>query len=295
MPDPPLHPPPANRFLLGLIGAGIKSSLTPAMHERECSTQGLRCLYQLIDLDELDLTADALPELLLAAERMGFAGLNITFPCKQLILPLLDRLSREAEILGAVNTVVLRDGKRVGSNTDSRGFSEAFRRDLAGVSNGSVLQLGAGGAGASVAYALLGEGIRDLTIYDVDVTRAAGLAQRLAPHFPGAQVGTTQEPWDVVLSAQGLVNTTPVGMAKMPGTPIRTDLLRPSLWVADVIYFPAETALLRAARALGCRTMNGGSMAVFQAVQAFHAFTGRCPDADRMQRHFQELCDRVAQ
>ena len=130
------------------------------MHERECSTQGLRCLYQLIDLDELHLTAEALPDLLLSAERMGFAGLNITFPCKQRILPLLDHLAKEAEALGAVNTVVLRDGKRVGHNTDSYGFAHAFRRDLAGVATGSVLQLGAGGAGAAVAYALLGEGVR---------------------------------------------------------------------------------------------------------------------------------------
>ena len=80
-------------FLLGLIGAGIQSSLTPAMHVREGLAQGLTCLYQLIDLDELNLTADALPDLLLSAERMGFTGLNITFPCKQRIIPLLDRLS----------------------------------------------------------------------------------------------------------------------------------------------------------------------------------------------------------
>ena len=101
------------------------------------------------------------------------------------------------------------------------------------------------------------------------------------------------EPCEAMPAVQGLVNTTPVGMAKLPGTPMRTDLLRPSLWVADVIYFPAETELLRTARALGCRTMNGGSMAVFQAVQAFHAFTGRSADPDRLHRHFQELCDRV--
>jgi len=264
------------------------------MHERECSIQGLNCLYQLIDIDELHLTADALPELLVSAERMGFAGLNITFPCKQHILPLLDQLSKDAEALGAVNTVVLREGKRVGHNTDSYGFSEAFRRDLAGVSHGSVLQLGAGGAGAAVAYALLEEGIKILTIYDVDLGRAEGLAQRLAPHFPAARVAVTQEPWDAILSAQGLVNATPVGMAKMPGMPIRAHLLRPSMWVADVIYFPAETELLRTARALGCHTMNGGSMAVFQAVQAFQLFTGRRAIADRMLLHFRELCNHVA-
>lgn len=282
-----------DKLLLGLIGAGIQSSLTPAMHERECSSQGLRCLYQLIDLDELHLTVEALPELLSAAERMGFAGLNITFPCKQRILCLLDHLSREAETLESVNTVVFRDGKRIGHNTDSYGFAEAFRHDLAGVPNGGVLQLGAGGAGAAVAYALLSEGVKNLNIYDVDLERAERLAGRLSQHFPGVNVAVTDEPSDTAASVQGLVNATPVGMAKMPGMPIRADLLRPSLWVADIIYFPAETELLRAARRLGCRTMNGGSMAVFQAVQAFHTFTGRRADADRVQRHFRELCDRV--
>ena len=245
-------PRQTDKLLLGLIGAGIQSSLTPAMHERECASHGLRCVYQLIDLDELQLTADPLAELLLSAERMGFAGLNITFPCKQRVVPLLDHLSKEAEALGAVNTVVLRDGRRLGLNTDSYGFAEAFRRDLAGVPIGSVLQLGAGGAGAAVAYALLGEGIKALTIYDVDAAQAVKLAQRLGLQFPGAQVAATEEPWDAVLTVQGLINATPVGMAKMPGSPIQAHLLRPSLWVADVIYFPAETELLRAARRLGC-------------------------------------------
>ena len=145
-----------------------------------------------------------------------------------------------------------------------------------------------------MACALLGEGVKNLIIYDVDVARAEELAQRLAPQFPSTHVAVTREPSHAVESAQGLVNATPVGMAKMPGLPIRADLLRASLWVADIIYFPAETALLRAARALGCRTMNGASMAVFQAVQAFRLFTGRCADADRMQRRFRELCDRIA-
>jgi shikimate dehydrogenase len=294
MPNLSSSPRQTYRVLLGLIGAGIQSSLTPAMHERECASLGLHCLYQLIDLDELQLTADALAELLLSAERMGFAGLNITFPCKQRVLPLLDGLSREAEVLGSVNTVVFGEDRRIGHNTDSYGFAQALRRDLAGVAKERILQLGAGGAGAAVACALLGEGIKNLIIHDINVGRAEDLAQRLAPHFPGARVTLTRDPSDAVVSVQGVVNATPVGMAKMPGLPIRADLLRPSLWVADVIYFPAETELLRAARALGCRTMNGGTMAVFQAVQAFYLFTGRQADAHRVQRHFRDLCDRIA-
>jgi shikimate 5-dehydrogenase len=194
MPNLSLSHRPTDRVLLGLIGAGIQSSLTPAMHERECERHGLRCLYQLIDLDALQLTTDALPELLLSAEHMGFAGLNITFPCKQRVLPLLDRLSKEAEALGSVNTVVFDDGRRIGHNTDSYGFAQALQRDLAAIAKETVLQLGAGGAGAAVSCALLSEGVKNLTIYDVDLRRSEGLAQRLAPHFPSAHVAVTQEP-----------------------------------------------------------------------------------------------------
>lgn len=275
--------------LAGLIGAGIQASLTPAMHEREGDAQGLRYLYRLIDLDALGLTADALPELLQAALRTGFTGLNVTFPCKQAIIPLLDDLSPEARGIGAVNTVVLADGRAVGHNTDCLGFAEGFRRGLPDVAKRLVVQLGAGGAGSAVAHALLAEGVDQLFIFDVEAQRAQVLVDNLTRHFgPGrAAVGTDQAA--ALAAADGLVNTSPVGMAKLPGLPLPAELLHPGLWVAEIIYFPLETELLRHARALGCRTLDGGTMAVFQAVKAFELFSGRTADADRMQAHFAEL------
>ena len=264
-------------FLVGLIGSGIQLSRTPALHEHEGDAQGLRYLYRSIDLDQLCLGVDALPELLLAAQRMGFAGLNITHPCKQAVIPLLDELSPDARTLGAVNTVVLRDGKRRGENTDWWGFAEAFRRNMAGVALDRVVQLGAGGAGAAVAHALLGLGVRQLTIQDVDAARAAALADSLS-----ARAGLPA----AMAAADGLVHCTPTGTAAHPGLPLPETLLRPALWVAEIVYFPLETALLRAARALGCRTLNGGYMAVYQAVEAFRLFTGTTPDAERMLAHF---------
>jgi shikimate dehydrogenase len=275
--------------LAGLIGAGIQASLTPAMHEREGDAQGLRYLYRLIDLDALGLSADALPELLQAAQRTGFTGLNITFPCKQSIIPLLDDLSPEARGIGAVNTVVLADGRAVGHNTDCLGFAEGFRRGLPDVAKRLVVQLGAGGAGSAVAHALLAEGVDQLFIFDVEVERAQVLVDNLTRHFgPGrAAVGTDQAA--AVAAADGLVNTSPVGMAKLPGLPLPAELLHPGLWVAEIIYFPLETELLRHARALGCRTLDGGTMAVFQAVKAFELFSGRTANAERMQSHFAEL------
>ncbi|WP_219269371.1 shikimate dehydrogenase [Pseudomonas sp. Xaverov 259] len=277
------------RILAGLIGAGIQASRTPALHEQEGDAQGLRYLYQLIDLEALQLNINALPDLLDAAELMHFTGLNITYPCKQAVLALLDELSDEARGIGAVNTVVFKDGKRIGHNTDCLGFAEGFRRNLHDVARERVVQMGAGGAGAAVAHALLAEGVQHLSIFDVDLARARDLVDNLAQRFGAgrAQVGNHLE--NAMAEADGLVNTTPMGMAKLPGTPVPPALLRAELWVAEIVYFPLETELLRNARALGCRTLDGGNMAVFQAVKAFELFSGQTPDAQRMLAHFQSM------
>jgi len=275
--------------LAGLIGAGIQSSRTPTMHEREGDALGIRYLYRLIDLDRLELDTQALPDLLTAAQRLGYTGLNITVPCKQAIIPLLDELSPEARSIGAVNTVVLRDGKRVGHNTDCLGFAEGFRRGLPDVARRQVVQLGAGGAGAAVAHALLQEGVQHLQIFDVEPERAQALANNLNAHFGADRARAGNDLPAAMAAADGLVNTTPVGMAKLPGLPLPAELLRPALWVAEIVYFPLETELLKQARALGCRTLDGSVMAVFQAVKAFALFTGVEPDSQRMMEHFASL------
>jgi shikimate dehydrogenase len=272
--------------LVGLVGAGIQASRTPALHEREGAEQGLRYIYRLIDLEALRLDAGALPEILTAAQRFGFAGLNVTHPCKQSVIPLLDELSPDAAALGAVNTVVLKDGRRVGHNTDWWGFAESFRRELADVPRNRVVQFGAGGAGAAVAHALLTLGVGEVVIIDTDEGRAGDLAAALRERFGEGRAKAGVPMADAVAEADGMVNTTPLGMAKYPGMAFPAELLRPQLWVADIVYFPLETELLRRARACGCRTMSGGGMAVFQAVGAFHLFTGLEPDAERMLRHF---------
>jgi len=276
-------------ILAGLIGAGIQASRTPALHEHEGAAQGLTYLYRLIDLDQLKLDSSALEELLTASQYMGFTGLNITFPCKQAILPLLDELSAEARGIGAVNTVVLKDGRRVGHNTDCLGFAEGFRRGLPDVSRQRVVQMGAGGAGAAVAHALLSEGVEQLTVFDVEAERAQALVDNLNQHFPGSRARLGHDLDSAMAQACGLVNTTPMGMAKLPGMPVPKALLRAQLWVAEIVYFPLETELLREARALGCRTLNGATMAVYQAVKAFELFSGVTPDPLRMTEHFHSL------
>jgi shikimate dehydrogenase len=276
-------------ILVGLIGAGIQSSLSPAMHEREGEAQGLRYEYRLIDLDVPGRTAAALPELIASAEREGFAGLNITFPCKQAVIECLDELSPDARAIGAVNTVLFRGGRRIGHNTDWSGFAESFRRSTGDVRRGRVVQFGAGGAGAAVAHALLTLDVRTLVLIDTDGARAAALAETLCGRFGAGRAIALDDTGSALRGADGLVNATPVGMAKFPGLPLPAKLLSPELWVADVVYFPLETALLAEARARGCRTLSGAGMAVFQAAEAFRLFSGVEPDADRMLAHFAEL------
>lgn len=275
---PTMHP--KSSFLVGLIGSGIAASRTPPMHEAAADAAGIRYLYKKIDLTELKLGVEALPELLTAAKRLGFDGLNVTHPCKQAILPLLDELSPDAEALGAVNTVVVRNGRTIGHNTDWFGFAENFRRNMQGATLARVVQFGAGGAGAAVAFALMKLGVQELTIIDVDLAKAQSVIDGLSPRFAEGRLKAGQDVATAVAAADGIVNATPIGMDKYPGTPLPTALLRPDLWVAEIVYFPLETALLRAARALGCRTVDGGGMAIFQGTEAFRLFTGISPDPD---------------
>lgn len=278
----------ASKLLVGLIGSGIQLSLTPAMQEEEARHHGLRLHYQLIDLDQTPGSLQHLPALLTAARIMGFAGLNITYPCKQAVLPLLDGLSPEAEAMGAVNTVVLRAGRLVGHNTDGSGWAWGFRRALPDADLGCVVLLGAGGAGSAIAHSVLGLGAAQLRIVDSDPARAEALAAALnARHGPRALA--MPDTAEAVAGATGLIHATPTGMDKLPGLPMAAALLRPTMWVSEVVYFPIATALLQAARAAGCATVDGGTMAVGQAVGAFELFTGLQADARRMEQHFRRL------
>ncbi|MFE0753877.1 shikimate dehydrogenase [Inquilinus sp. NPDC058860] len=274
---------------VGLIGAGIQASRTPAMHMCEGAAQKLGYAYELIDLEVLGRGVEALPELIETAERLGFAGLNITHPCKQAVIPLLHALSDDARALGAVNTVVFEGGRRIGHNTDWWGFAESFRRGLPDVRKDRAVQLGAGGAGAAVAHAALTLGIGELAIFDVDQARAEATAASLSARFGAGRAVAGTDLLAAMDAADGLIHATPTGMAKHPGLPLPAELLAPRHWVAEIVYFPLETELLRVARARGCRTLDGGGMAVFQAVEAFRLFTGITPDADRMTRHFASL------
>jgi shikimate dehydrogenase len=281
-----------SRYLIGLVGRGVGPSLSPPLHERTAAELGLRYHYRLLDLDALGLPDSAVGEVVARARAGGYRGLNITHPVKQLVLGQLDELSSEASVIGAVNTVLFAGGRAIGHNTDATGFAWVLRAGLRGARLGRVVLLGAGGAGAAAAHALLDTGAGGLAVVDLDLAKADALVERLTARFGAhaaravrAGAGLAEQ----LAGADGLVHATPVGMAAHPGLPLPAELLRPELWVADIVYRPLRTELLRAARARGCRTLDGGRMAVYQAAEAFELFTGRRPDPARMLRHFAEL------
>ena len=142
-----------------------------------------------------------------------------------------------------------------------------------------------GGAGSATAYAALEMGARDLVVIDTVPGRARALVERLSATFPG-RVRVADDPREPLRGADGLIHATPTGMHGHPGLPLPEALLRADLWVADVVYFPLETELLRAAKRVGCRVLDGGGMAVYQAVEAFRLFTGIEADRSADAGHF---------
>jgi shikimate dehydrogenase len=276
------------KFLTGLIGRNIGESRSPSLHEREADAQGLRLMYSLYDFAELDLSERDLPRMLDALELAGFVGVNVTHPYKQEIIVHLDALTAEAEKIGAVNTVAFRDGQRIGHNTDVSGFAAAFNRTLGSVALDDVVQIGAGGAGSATAYALLHLGAHRLTIHDRDARRADALIEKMATHFDPSRLARCTDLANSLAASDGIVNATPMGTVKYPGMPVPEGSLSKERWVAEVVYYPLETAFLAAAREAGCRVMDGSGMAVWQAAGAFEIFTGIKADTDRMATTFLE-------
>ncbi|MDF0497100.1 shikimate dehydrogenase [Bradyrhizobium yuanmingense] len=269
----------SKKLLIGLIGAPIAHSASPAMHERAAEALGLRGHYQLIEVAGAD--AAGLRMMLEGVRRLGFAGVNVTYPYKEAVVPLLDALAPGAASMGAVNTVVVRDGRLTGHNTDTTGFARAVTPLLAPSGN-AVALIGAGGVGKAIAFALASRAVADIRIFDSERARAEKLAAMLAPR--GARVAASVE--DALEGATGLVNGTPVGMLPNRDTPVPAGLLRADLWVADAVYSPLITPLLAAAREKGAKIMTGRDLAIYQAADAFELFTGLAPSTEIMGEAF---------
>jgi shikimate dehydrogenase len=271
------HPLSSRRILGGLLGAPIAHSASPAMHERAAEALGLRCHYQLIEV--AGAKREELKFLLEGVRRLGFAGINVTFPYKEAVINLLDELSPSAAKIGAVNTVVVRDGRLIGHNTDMTGFARAVSELVTASAHGAVAVIGAGGVGKAIAFALAGLGVSELRIFDREHAKAGHLGTQLQGQVPTSVPHSVEE---ALRGVVGVVNGSPVGMLPNRGTPVPDDLLHGGLWVADAVYSPLWTPLLIAAKAKGAAVMTGRELAIYQAADAFELFTGLAPSTTEM-------------
>jgi shikimate dehydrogenase len=276
-----------NRILVGLIGANIMKSLSPALYADAFAAAGIDGYYHLMDVDRL--AGRQLPQLLDAAKTAGFAGVNVTFPFKQDVLALLHDVDTEAARIGAVNTVTIsKDGRTKGYNTDCRGFRRSFEEGLgrASADAATVVLVGTGGAGRAVAFALMDLGVATLVLFDQDAGRAKALMADLAAIYGPARCRLVAQLERDIAAADGVINATPVGMHGFPGNPVPVSALHAGHWAADVIYTPVETAFINVAAAKGARVLTGGGMCVHQAAEAFRLFVDLDPDIPRMHRTF---------
>jgi shikimate dehydrogenase len=275
------------RMLIGLIGSNIMGSLSPALFAEAFAAAGIDGFYHLMDADRLP--APQLRALLDAVKMAGFSGINVTYPFKQEIIPLLDTIDPEAREVGAVNTVVFdENGRTTGFNFDRRGWRNAFAEMFGtdGARGAVVALVGAGGAGRAVSCALMDLGIAKLTIHDQDAKRVEALVAELGAYFPERRISASKDLEQDIASADGIVNATQTGMRGFPGNPVPPSALNANHWAADVIYTPIDTEFIKVAAAKGCRTMSGDGMCVHQAVEAFRQFTGLTPDLARMHEAF---------
>jgi shikimate dehydrogenase len=263
-----------------VIGHPITHTLSPKMHNAAFAASGLDYVYV-----ALDVLPEDLPAAVSGLGALGFRGFNVTMPHKEAILPLLNEVDAVARASGAVNTVVVEERGLRGVNTDGGGFVEACGESGAALDGAKVLVIGAGGAAAAIAVAVLGEGARELRILNRSRWRAEKLRDRLQEGYPGAGISvydvTDQE--GAARGADVIVNATYLGMKDDDPLPLPASCLGTDMAVCDAVYRPGkETGFIRLARGRGLRTVSGGRMLLYQGVQAQRIWIGKEPDVRAM-------------
>lgn len=265
-----------------IFGDPVEHSLSPVMQNAALQAAGIDGLYipWRVKAPGLSAALDSLRWM------ENFGGANVTLPHKEQAASLVDELSPEAASVGAVNTIVSRDGRLLGANTDGQGFLRSLQEEGGFVPRGRrAAILGAGGAARAVAWSLVEAGIAELLILNRTSERAELLAdvvsQRMGVLALGLGLGDPRAPGQLAACAL-LVNATPVGLHPSDPSPIEPELLRPWLLVHDLIYRPRETALLREAKRLGCQVLGGLGMLLYQGALAFELWTGRKPPEQAM-------------
>ncbi len=276
------------RFL-GLLGNPVKHTASPVMQNAAFEAMGLNCVYLAFEVSPNDLDAAVA-----GLRALHCMGANVTIPYKQEVIPLLDGISGEARLIGAVNTIKVENKRLVGHNTDGKGFVQALREEARiELSGKKMVLVGAGGAGRAVGVQSGLEGLSEIAILDEQDSRAEKLAAHITAKIPTCKAtGIVSGHRDAIAAqladADIVVDATPLGMH--PSDPMSLDpaLLSKRSVVVDLVYNPAETKLLKAAKKRGCKVYNGMGMLLYQGVLAFELWTGRRAPVPLMRKALQK-------
>ncbi|MCZ8317054.1 shikimate dehydrogenase [Phreatobacter sp.] len=275
---------------LGLIGDKIARSRSPELHRLAGALCGLEVTYDLLIPPE---RGNSFREVFDHCRSAGYRGLNITYPYKEAVVPLLAPLGPDLSALGACNTVTFGEGAPQGANTDCSGFASAFRNAFPGTPPGIVAMAGTGGVGKAIAFALAALGARELRIFDTDQAKARALAAALAPVAGPMAIVTAPDMPAAADGADGMINATPLGMDGI-GNAIPDGVLAGRSWAFDAVYTPEDTPFVIAARARGLAILSGFELFLFQGVDAFRIFTGEDVDAEGLRRRLRSGEDPAA-
>jgi shikimate dehydrogenase len=273
---------------IGLIGEGIANSISPFLHEEEARENQIDYSYRLIDTQAPFFAKMPINKLIEYAIDKQFVGLNITYPFKQQVVPYLDSSDKQVAELNSANTILIQDGKLSGYNTDYFGYAEFLKQQFTAEKLDTILLVGAGGAGRSVALALIDHGVRELVLNDISHPAAEELAELISVLRPRQKISVHTKQNIPKMDVTGVINATPMGMSKFPGLCVDPTDFPASCWMNDIVYFPLKTLFLKKAEESGHHIFDGSTMAVFQAAHSFYHFTGLAADKSRMMNNFEK-------
>ena len=265
----------SNTKLTALLGYPVKQSLSALMHNTAFGHLNLDYIYIPFDIEQKDLQTTVA-----GLKTLNFTGFNLTMPHKQEIIQYLDEISKEAKLIGAVNTVVKEKGRLIGYNTDGKGYIASLKEEKIPVKNQKVVMVGSGGAAKSIAIQLAMEGVEEILLLNRTIKPAEEIADTIIENISGCHVKAREfnqsNLQKVLEKANILINCTPLGMYSMKDSSIVEDerILRKDLVVSDLVYNPEETKLLRQGKNRGCKTINGLGMLIWQGALAFKVWTG---------------------
>ncbi|MFD9627775.1 shikimate dehydrogenase [Peribacillus muralis] len=264
--------------IYGVMGDPIAHSMSPDIHNDAFKKENIEAVYH-----HFHVTKDGLSDAVKGMKALGIEGFNVTIPHKTSIIPLLDEVDGLAQAIGAVNTVVNKNGRFIGYNTDGKGFFKSLCDEISGdIKAKKTLVIGAGGAARAIYFTLVKEGVKQVDIANRTKERAAQLVSD-CPYDKISKALSIIEAEQSLSQYDLIIQTTSSGMSpELEHSPVKVDQLKTGAIVSDIIYNPLQTKLLREAYEKGAKTQNGLGMFINQAALAFEIWTDIMPDTARM-------------